>query len=164
MPPGASCTLSREGALLGTIPATPGSMEVSKSRQDLTVACTRADHLPASRTVVAEAQAMTAGNILLGGVIGLAVDAATGAMTRYPNSVLLQLAPSRFATAAERDAFFAARAEEARRRHAERLATLTPQCGVIGPDACATNTRALEAERDAALAELERQRLGTTVG
>ncbi|NKE45119.1 hypothetical protein HB662_10035 [Roseomonas frigidaquae] len=163
-PTGAACTVSRQGAVIGTVGATPGSVEISKSRQDLAVACTRRDFLPASQVVVAEAQVMTAGNILLGGVIGLAVDAATGAMTRYPTSVSLILPPSRFASEAERDGFFAGRAAETRRRHAERLQALTSQCAVIGPDACDTQTRALEAERDAALVELERQRGVTTTG
>ncbi len=164
IPAGAACTISRQGAVLGTVAATPGSLEVSKSRQDLIVACTHPDHQPASRTVVAEGQAMVAGNILIGGGIGLAIDAATGAMNRYPGTVSLTLAPSRFPTEAERDIFFAARAAEARTRHTERLQALAPQCPTIGPDACATNTRALDVERDAALAELERQRAATTIG
>lgn len=164
VPAGAACTVSRQGTVLGTVGATPGSLEVSKSRQDLAVACTRPGFLPASQTVTAEAQAMAAGNILLGGGIGLAIDAATGAMNRYPSSVSLTLPPARFDTEAARDAFFTARADETRRLYTTRVQALAPQCATIGPDACATNTRALEAERDAALAELERQRGATTVG
>ena len=42
-------------------------------------------------TLRSEAEAMTAGNILFGGVIGLGVDAATGAMHRYDENITVPL-------------------------------------------------------------------------
>ena len=44
-------------------------------------------------TLSSEFQAMTLGNVLIGGVVGIVVDAASGAAGRYPNSVTLTLAP-----------------------------------------------------------------------
>ena len=45
---------------------------------------------------------MTFGNILFGGIIGIAVDAASGAMHQYPDSVTITLIPDEFATAEAR--------------------------------------------------------------
>ena len=36
---------------------------------------------------------MAAGNVLLGGVIGLGVDAASGAMNKYPDLVTVAMVP-----------------------------------------------------------------------
>ena len=36
---------------------------------------------------------MTFGNILFGGIIGVAVDASSGAMNEYPSSVTVRLIP-----------------------------------------------------------------------
>ena len=40
-PPGASCTLDRVGARIGAIPATPGSVRLDKSKNDLSVTCAK---------------------------------------------------------------------------------------------------------------------------
>jgi len=38
-------------------------------------------------------EAMTAGNIVFGGIIGLGVDAASGAMNKYPDIVTVAMVP-----------------------------------------------------------------------
>ena len=103
---------------------------------------------------------MTAGNILIGGVIGLAVDAASGAMSRYPEMVTVALPPERFASEAERDAFFASRSAEVRRVYAERIQSEMRSCSTVGQKTCGPRLTAIEAERDAELARLDAQRLG----
>lgn len=92
-PPGAACVLSRNGAELGRVAPTPGSLTIGKSARAIQVDCTREGHEPATATVESGFQPMTAGNILVGGVIGVVVDAGTGAMHRYPGSVSLPLVP-----------------------------------------------------------------------
>lgn len=90
-PAGAMCVVSRNGETLGIINPTPGSLTVSKSSSALTVRCERAGYQVGLSTVPAGMQAMTAGNLLLGGVIGLGIDAASGAMNQYPSNVSLAL-------------------------------------------------------------------------
>jgi hypothetical protein len=92
-PPGATCLLTRNGAVLGVVSPTPGSLTVGKSSRAIDVDCTRDGHDPASVRIEAGFQLMTAGNILSGGLLGVAVDAGTGAMHRYPGRVSLPLAP-----------------------------------------------------------------------
>lgn len=159
-PPGATCQLQRDGSVVGVVNPTPGTVNVSKSNRDMAVNCSRPGSLPAVQVVRAEFQGMTAGNILLGGVIGLAVDAASGAMAQYPTTVTVILPPEHFASQAERDSFFAARAIETRELYAERIEAENRNCATVGRDTCASRISSLEAERDATLARLEAQRTG----
>ena len=46
-----------------------------------------------SSIVPVNTEAMAAGNVILGGVIGLGVDAATGAMNKYPDVVTVSMTP-----------------------------------------------------------------------
>ena len=91
-PPGAMCLVSRNGETLGIVNPTPGSLNVSKSSQAMTVRCERPGSQVALTTVPSSMQAMTAGNILFGGIIGLGIDAASGAMNQYPPNISLALA------------------------------------------------------------------------
>ena len=91
-PPGAQCVISRNGETLGVINPTPGSLTVGKSSQALTVRCERPGYQAGLTTVPSAMAPMTAGNILFGGVIGLGIDAASGAMNQYPPNVSLALA------------------------------------------------------------------------
>ena len=90
-PPGASCLVSRNGETLGFVNPTPGSLTVSKSSSALTVRCERPGSQVGMTTVPSSLQGMTAGNLLLGGVIGLGIDAASGAMNQYPPNIQLAL-------------------------------------------------------------------------
>ena len=49
---------------------------------------------------------MTFGNILFGGLIGIGVDAASGAIHEYPPIITITLIPEQFNSVADRDAFF----------------------------------------------------------
>lgn len=70
---------------------TPGSTTIQKSGQDLVVTCSK-DGIPTgSTTVSSSANGGVWGNILLGGLIGYAVDASTGAAFDYPTSMSVQM-------------------------------------------------------------------------
>ena len=90
-PPGAMCIVSRNGETLGIVNPTPGSLTVGKSSQAMTVRCERPGYQIGLTTVPSSMQAMTAGNILFGGIIGLGIDAASGAMNQYPPNISLAL-------------------------------------------------------------------------
>jgi hypothetical protein len=108
-PAGATCDLNRSGANIGVVNPTTGSARISKSRHDITVNCEKTDHEPTSSTVTAGFQAATLGNVLVGGVIGLAADLASGAAITYPDNVKVALWPRSFPSAAARDAFIEGR-------------------------------------------------------
>ena len=78
-----------EGASTITAPA---SVSVEKARGPLTVSCESRDR-SASGSMIVESnyEAMNAGNILIGGFIGIGVDAATGAMWKYPTAIVVPM-------------------------------------------------------------------------
>jgi len=79
---GAACKLANDkGTWFVT---TPGSVTVNRAYGDLAVNCTH-DKFPAGiMTVKSSTKAMAFGNILVGGVIGAAVDVGTGSAYDYP--------------------------------------------------------------------------------
>lgn len=83
--------VSREGAQLGSIAATPGSLRVEKSKKDLTVTCQKPGYQSVTISQSPRFVGTTFGNIILGGGIGAVVDAATGANYEYPNQVIVEL-------------------------------------------------------------------------
>lgn len=92
-PSGAACELMRDGMLIGKVDPTPGVLRIDKSSQDIVVDCTK-DDLVGQAIVASDVEDMTFGNILAGGIIGVAVDGASGAMYVYPESVTIPLLPS----------------------------------------------------------------------
>ena len=91
-PPAATCTLDRMGARLGAIAQTPGSVRLDKSKNDLSVVCSKPGYQTATVTHSPSFGGATFGNILAGGVIGVVVDAASGANYEYPADIRLNLA------------------------------------------------------------------------
>ena len=80
--PGATCTIqTKDGPQLVT---TLGSVTLSKGSAALPVSCTKECYLPGSGVIASNTEAMAAGNVVFGGLIGLGVDAATGARTNTP--------------------------------------------------------------------------------
>ncbi|MCW5620976.1 MAG: hypothetical protein KIS79_07725, partial [Burkholderiales bacterium] len=95
-PEGAACTLERSGKVIGAVNPTPGSVKVGKGRKDIAVSCEKTGYLKSNDNLSPTFQAMTAGNILIGGLIGVAVDAASGAMNQYPSALDVTMIPERF--------------------------------------------------------------------
>jgi len=79
---GASCILSNDkGSWYVT---TPGSVTIRKAYGDLGINCKKDDYVGAA-CFQSESEAATWGNIVLGGLIGYAVDAESGAGFSYPS-------------------------------------------------------------------------------
>jgi hypothetical protein len=85
--------VDRTGAHLGTVATTPGSVRLDKSKNDITVSCSKDGYQSASVSESPKFVGTTFGNIIAGGVIGVAVDAATGANYEYPSEVRLDMTP-----------------------------------------------------------------------
>lgn len=94
-PAGAICDVTRNNEALGTISPTPGRVTVSRASGALLVTC-RHPQAPAGApagqaTVEAGLNPWFFGNILFGGLIGIIVDASTGAIARYPDGVTVPM-------------------------------------------------------------------------
>ena len=90
-PHGAKCTIDRTGARLADVTSTPAAVLLKRNAADLVVTCNKDGFSAAQKTVASSFNGATFGNILLGGVIGVVVDASTGANYSYPEAVQLEL-------------------------------------------------------------------------
>lgn len=155
-PEGADCQFTRKGVLVGRVNPTPGTIQVGKDFESVSVLCRKEGFDDTAGVIGTEFQAMTLGNILLGGLIGVVVDAASGAMTKYPEVVTFTLIPQMFDSETARDKFFADMRDTFLMEYAEVVARIKSKCP---PDACQNELKAAEAGRDSRLAEIERRRL-----
>jgi hypothetical protein len=86
---GASCKLQNDK---GTwFVQTPGSVTVNRAYGDMMVNCSHDKFGSGSAVVSSSTKAMAFGNILIGGVIGAAVDVGTGSAYDYPSLISLEL-------------------------------------------------------------------------
>lgn len=92
-PPGVHCNVDRDGEHIGTIAATPGTVQVERSKKDLKIVCEAPGYTSAEDTDSPTFNSSTMGNVLLGGLIGMAVDAASGANRKYRTNIHLDLLP-----------------------------------------------------------------------
>jgi len=72
---------------------TPANVILPKSKHNVAVSCTAQCYSPGISTLGSHTEVMTAGNIVFGGLIGLGVDAASGAMNTYDPSVEVVMTP-----------------------------------------------------------------------
>ena len=86
---GAACKLSSNK---GTwFVNTPGSVTVHRGFQDLVVECTKSG-VPTSNDLIASSvKGMAFGNLLFGGLIGVAVDSGNGAAFDYPELITIDM-------------------------------------------------------------------------
>lgn len=70
---------------------TPAEIQIPRSKKTLKIECNKTGYQTASKNVVGRAEGSTAGNILLGGPIGVGVDALTGAIYKYPDEISLPM-------------------------------------------------------------------------
>lgn len=87
---GASCKLvNDDGAYY--ISSTPGTVMVNREYGDLTVVCSKKGFEDGIVTVSSKTKGMAFGNIIVGGIIGAAVDIGTGAAYDYPSEVVVPM-------------------------------------------------------------------------
>jgi hypothetical protein len=89
---GAQCTLNSPA--IGTkIVTTPASLVLDKSQNSITVVCKKECFQDGTGIISSNTETMAAGNILAGGVIGLGIDAASGAMNKYNSDNQIAMVP-----------------------------------------------------------------------
>jgi len=162
-PSGASCELKRDGEVVGVVNPTPGTVTVDKSKDDIAIICQKDGYQYASGAFSSDFQGMTFGNILFGGLIGVAVDASSGAMHEYPASVTIAMAPDAFPDTVERDKFFDQRAGGIRKDAETTIAKVRQNRKSSQQQACDEAVGKIEAARDDQLADVEVKRAQAVV-
>jgi hypothetical protein len=79
---GATCTLISSSIGSQTI-TTPATITIAKGSDSVSIRCTKECYNDGVGTLASNMEGMAAGNILMGGPLGLGVDAASGAMNKY---------------------------------------------------------------------------------
>ncbi len=90
---GAQCTLTN-GSGSWTVTATPGAATVARAYSDLVVTCTTPDGMSGAVSIPSTTAGTAFGNILIGGIVGAAVDMSSGAAFEYPAAITVALAAS----------------------------------------------------------------------
>lgn len=88
---GASCTLTNPRGTWTVV--SPGSVEVKRSKENIEINCKKDGFTDAKNFIPSGFQGWTAGNLLIGGIIGLGVDSATGSINDYPSAFAVQMTP-----------------------------------------------------------------------
>ena len=73
--------------------STPGVFVLAKSSAALPVRCTKTCYQDGGGVLGSTFEAMTAGNLIVGGVIGIGVDAMSGAINKYPDQISIPMIP-----------------------------------------------------------------------
>ena len=98
----AKCTLkdSKNGSWY--LPATPGSATVTKGNGPMNVVCKKSGYTTGQSQVDDEFAGATLGNVILGGGIGIFVDAASGAAQEYPEKIVVWMQPVNWKSAQQK--------------------------------------------------------------
>ncbi|MBL8416161.1 MAG: hypothetical protein JNM42_17160 [Propionivibrio sp.] len=150
-PDGATCDVTRELKNVASLSATPGQVLVDKAWGSIDVSCRKSGHQPTEVRVDSEVQGWTFGNILIGGIIGFAVDAASGAMRQYPQFIMLTLVPEEFESTEDRDRYLNERLSRFEEEAAKAAQLLDKNCSA---DACAAERKALQETKERRVALL----------
>jgi hypothetical protein len=116
---GAQCQLKDSKAGAWYLPSTPGTVTVLKGNGPMSIVCKKGGYETGVVSVDEDVSGATFGNILLGGGIGIFVDAASGAAQKYPDQVVVWMKPQHFASAAARKAWESDKADYAKKIAAE---------------------------------------------
>jgi hypothetical protein len=88
---GADCVLtSKEG---NWTVVSPGPVTVSRSKENITVTCKKSGFQDGVASIPSNFEGWTVGNLVFGGLIGVGVDAATGAINDYPDAFQVPMTP-----------------------------------------------------------------------
>jgi len=116
---GAECKLTDSKNGSWYLDGTPGSVSVVKGNGPMNIVCTKAGYERGIVSVDESLTGATFGNIILGGGIGIFVDAASGAAQNYPDKVIVWMKPKSWASASDRKAWENQKAEYERKVQAD---------------------------------------------
>ena len=162
-PPGAKCSLKRDGSTLGVIDSAPNSIRLEKAGKPINIVCNKKGFETATGILSAKFQDMALGNIFFGGLIGAVVDAGSGAANQYPETITVILIPKVFVSEQQRDSYF----DKLKRYRTEvakqRIKQIRENCSFREDGDCGSQVKKLEASRDADLASYESKRQNAVI-
>jgi len=123
----ARCDLVDSKANQYYIKDTPGSATVTKGDGPLVITCKKSGYKTETVTVEESFSGVTLTNLFLLPVVGIVVDAASGAAQEYPSTVEVWMQPSSFKSAADRTEWEAKKAaHDAKLKAAKEVKSAVP--------------------------------------
>lgn len=146
---------------------TPNSISLPAEAAPLTIACKAAGYATTTENLDTKADGWIFGNILLGGIVGIAIDAARGAGQKYPPRVTVILQPETFTSSSVRDEWFDSRKTTIEKFWEKQIAAARncPGRNDSSPSAsCDSAISEAKARRDEEIKQLEEKRARARVG
>jgi hypothetical protein len=162
-PAGAACQLERSGIVIGTVNPTPGTIKVERNKNDMVLICKKDGYEDGKTPLISSFNGTTFGNFLLGGWVGVAIDASSGANNKYPETAYVILTPGRFSTATARDEHFARIKDKITAGALEATNKIKAECAAERKEQCNIDIKKIEDERDRQLADVEARRQSARV-
>ena len=162
-PAQASCKLIREGAVLAVVNPSPEAVTLEKSKDAINIECTKEGFFDEHTLLASSFQGMTVGNIIFGGIIGVGIDAASGAMNEYPESVTILMTPTSFDSETNRDKFFEKRNEFLTSETDRRVKKIRKDCLPDVQSECEDQVKELEIALADELKLIESRRLNSKI-
>ena len=162
-PPGAECRVTRDEVALAVV-TTPATLNVPRSKRDITTTCRSQGLAEAVETIPSEVHAGTVGNIIAGGIVGVVVDASSGANNNYREITIVALAPESFESTEARDRYFAdlrRRVSAAADGEVQRVMNSCPQSK---REFCAIEADRVKAAKQAAIASVDQKKIAARIG
>ena len=92
-PQGANCAFMRSGQKIAEVNPTPGSATIRKTKDDITLECEKDGYQKATLANKSDFAAATVCNVIIGGLVGVVVDVATGSVNKYDDKMDIVLQP-----------------------------------------------------------------------
>lgn len=155
-PEGARCEL--HGQDFKRVITAPNSITLPAEAAPITVACGADGYRITTAELDTSMDGWIIGNLLFGGIIGVAIDAARGAGQKYPSQVTIILDPDSFDTSAARDDWYATRRRELEAKWESAMAQARQRCERDKTELCGNRLADLEEKRDQELEDLDKRR------
>lgn len=168
-PIGASCELV--GDNYNIIVTTPANVQLDSDVAPVTITCNADGHVEEITEIDTSMDGTTFGNIIAGGLIGFAVDAASGAGYKFPETVDLVLVPTSFPSVEARDDWYARQVQRVEDKYALLAEEMPSYCaqkeagttGQAGRNCDAETEEKIAPLKQAELEELDRVVLETPI-
>ena len=162
-PPAAACKLDQQGANVGVVNPTPGRLKVARSKEIMVVSCPREGYEQSNEVLASSFTGATIGNIILGGVVGIIVDAASGANNKYPDKVIVVMTPSSFPNVAARDTYYDGVKARLNEQATAEIKRIAGTCSSTNRERCRIDEKKITDARDKALADIDSKRAAAKV-
>lgn len=107
---GAKCEMVDSKQARWVVSDTPATVEITKGDGPLTVTCSKSGYKTTEVVVKEYFAGATLGNVILGGGVGVIVDAASGAAQEYPDEITVWMEPKTWPSKSAKEEWMAEKA------------------------------------------------------